>query len=74
MRTIRLKVKPRARLESLTELDDGTFVASVKSPPVDGKANAAVVALVAEHFGLAKARVRIKTGAGARQKLVEIED
>jgi uncharacterized protein (TIGR00251 family) len=74
MKTIRLKVKPRARLEALTELDDGTYAASVKAPPVDGKANAAVIALVADHFGLARARVRIKSGAGGRQKLVEIED
>jgi uncharacterized protein len=74
MRTIRLKVKPRARLEALTVLDDGTYVASVKAPPIDGKANAAVVALVAGHFGLAKSRVRIRSGAAGRQKLVEIED
>ena len=74
MKTIRLKVKPRARLESLTELDDGTYIACVKAAPVDGKANAALVALLADHFAVPKARVRIKSGTGARLKLVEIED
>jgi uncharacterized protein len=74
MRTIRLKVKPGARLEALTKLEDGSYVASVNAPPVDGKANAAVVALVAAHFDLPKARVRIKSGAAGRQKLVAIED
>jgi hypothetical protein len=47
MRTLRLKVKPGARDESLVELADGSWVACVKAPPVDGKANAAVIALVA---------------------------
>jgi uncharacterized protein len=73
MRTLRLKVKPGSREDSLTEQDDGTWLARVKAPPVDGKANAAVIALVAAHFGLRKAQVTIKSGAGARLKLVQLE-
>jgi uncharacterized protein YggU (UPF0235/DUF167 family) len=46
----------------------------VKAQPVDGKANAAVVSLVARHFGLRKAQVRIKSWASGRQKLVQLED
>jgi uncharacterized protein YggU (UPF0235/DUF167 family) len=38
MRTLRLKVKPGSREEGLTELDDGSWVARVKAPPVDGNA------------------------------------
>ena len=72
MRTLRLKVKPGARVDELTELADGTWQARVKAPPVDGKANAAVVALVARHFGVPKASVQIKSGASARLKLVTI--
>ena len=74
MRILRLKVKPGSRVEELTETADGSWLARVKAPPVDGKANAAVVALVAGHFGLRKAQVRIKSGAAGRQKLVTIED
>lgn len=73
MRTLRLKVKPGSRDESLTEQEDGTWLARVKAPPVDGKANAAVIALVAAHFGLRKAQVTIRSGAGARLKLVQLE-
>lgn len=73
MRTLRLKVKPGSREESLTEQDDGTWLARVKAPPVDGKANAAVIALVAAHFGLRKAQVTIRSGASARLKLVQLE-
>jgi uncharacterized protein (TIGR00251 family) len=74
MKTIRLKVKPGSRREELTELDDGTWLARVKAPPVDGKANAAVIELVARHFGLRKSQVSIKSGASARMKLVTLED
>jgi uncharacterized protein len=74
MRTIRLKVKPGSRVEELTELDDGTWLARVKAPPVDGKANAALIGLVADHFGLRKAQVSIRSGAAARLKLVTLED
>ncbi len=72
MRTLRVKVKPNARTEELLALDDGSFAAHVKAPPVDGKANAALIALVARHFGLRKAQVSIKSGASGRMKLVQI--
>lgn len=73
MRTLKLKVKPGSREDSLTAQDDGTWLARVKAPPVDGKANAAVIALVAAHFGLRKAQVTIKSGASGRMKLVQLE-
>jgi len=73
MRTLKLKVKPGSRDESLIEQEDGTWLARVKAPPVDGKANAAVIALVAAHFGLRKSQVTIKSGASGRLKLVQLE-
>ena len=73
MRTLRLKVKPGSREDELSELDDGSWLARVKAPPVDGKANAAVIALIARHFGVRKAQVRIKSGASGRQKLVLLD-
>ena len=74
MQTIKVKVKPGAREEALLRLADGSWQASVKAPPVDGKANAALVALIAAHFGVRKAQVSIRSGAGGRLKLVRIED
>lgn len=71
-RIIQVKVTPRARESSLTQAADGTWVAKLKSPPVDGKANAELVALVARHFECSKAAVSIKSGASGRRKLVQI--
>lgn len=72
MSIIQVKVRPGARTSVLEALADGSFTASLKSPPVDGKANAELIALVARHFGVTKAAVRIKAGAGGRMKLVEV--
>lgn len=69
---LQIKVKPQAKTSSLEQLDDGTWVAKLKSPPVDGKANQELISLVAKHFHCRKADVTIKTGAAGRLKLVRI--
>ena len=74
MRIIDIKVKPGSRVSWLTPTDDGPWLAQVKAPPVDGKANAEVITLVAEHFGLRKAQVTIRTGTSGRLKRVQIDD
>jgi uncharacterized protein len=72
--TIQVKVKPGARASTFECLADGTYLAQVKSPPVDGKANAELIALAAKHFGTTKACVTIKSGGGGRTKLLIISD
>ena len=72
-RTLTIKVKPNARTGALETLEDGSLLARLKSPPVDGKANAELIALVAERYGVAKSAVTIQSGAGARIKRVRIE-
>lgn len=75
MRILQIKVKPNAKSSSLEEQPDGGgWLAKLKSPPVDGKANAELIALVAEHFGCRKADVTLKIGATGRNKLVQIPD
>lgn len=72
-RILELKVKPAARVSRLEQQADGTWLAQLKSPPVDGRANAELIALVAAHFGVRRAQVSIRVGAGGRRKLVKIE-
>ena len=71
--TLQVKVKPRSRTSELAQAADGSWVAWLKSPPVDGMANAELIALVAEKFGCRKAAVTIKSGASGRTKLVRVE-
>lgn len=70
---IQIKVKPNAREEGLEQLSDGTWLARIKSPPVDGKANEELIRLVAERFKVARARVSIRSGASGRLKRIRIE-
>jgi uncharacterized protein (TIGR00251 family) len=70
---LQIKVKPNARQSSLTLLEDGTWVAQIKSLPVDGKANLELIGLVAAQMGCTKAAVSIKTGSSGRVKLVKID-
>jgi len=72
-RVIQVKVKPNARVSLLEEQADGTWLAQIKSPPVEGKANDELIALVAKQFGCRKSEVSIKSGASSRTKLVRIE-
>ena len=71
---IEVRVKPNARASGLEQAADGSWRAQLKSPPVDGKANAELIALVAERFGCPKSAVSIKSGASGRTKQVKIED
>lgn len=68
-----VKVKPNARVSTLEIGTDGQWLAQLKSPPVDGKANAELIGLVARHFGCAKSRVAIDSGASGRIKRVSID-
>jgi uncharacterized protein len=71
-----VRVTPKARREAIggvVERPDGARLdVAVNAPPEDGKANAAVTALLAKALGLAKSDVRVIQGAASRQKLVEL--
>jgi uncharacterized protein (TIGR00251 family) len=70
---IQVKVKPNARISSFEKCSDGTWLAQVKSPPVDGKANEELLALIARHFARRKSQVTLKRGGTGRMKLIEID-
>lgn len=74
MPILQVKAKPNSRVSALTRQDDGTWLAQLKSPPVDGKANAELIELVARTFGCGKSSVTIKTGAGSKLKRVVVPD
>ncbi len=71
--TLRVKVRANARASSLEQGADGAWIARVKSPPVDGKANRELIALVAKRFECPKSAVAIKAGASARLKVLVVE-
>jgi len=69
---ISVTVTPRARSARVERVGERAFRVAVTAPPHDGRANAAVVTALAEHFGLPRARIRIVRGGTGRHKTVEI--
>jgi len=69
---ITVRAKPRASVSALEPDTNGAWVARLRASPVDGKANAELIALVAERFGCARSCVSLVSGASARLKRVRI--
>jgi len=70
---IQVRVKPNSRTEEVSQEGD-SFMVKVKEPPKEGKANQAVIKLLAEHFGVAKSRVRILSGFRSKNKVIEVAE
>jgi uncharacterized protein (TIGR00251 family) len=70
---IRVKVIPNSKVEGVFREGDG-FLVRVKEPAKEGKANRAVIKLLAEHFGVSQRQVVISSGFGSRNKVIEILD
>jgi len=68
---IRVKVITKAVKNSVTKFADG-FKAHLTAPPVNGKANKALVKLLAEYFNLKKSQVTIVSGKKSKDKLVKL--
>ena len=67
-----VKAKPNAREEKVEKVDETHFVVSVKEPPVQGKANAAIIKALAKYFDVAPSSVRLVSGFAFREKVFEI--
>jgi len=70
---LEVRVQPRARRDEIAGERDGLLLVRVTAPPVDGRANEAVRKLLAKRLGVAPGRVAVVRGAGARNKLIEVD-
>ncbi|MBI2871457.1 MAG: DUF167 domain-containing protein [Candidatus Omnitrophica bacterium] len=71
MQRVEIRVVPRARHNRVVPMEGGLKV-YVTAPAEDGRANQAVIELLAGHFGVKKSGVRILRNERGRRKLVEI--
>lgn len=67
-----MRVTPRGGRDALTAGTDAHLAARIAAAPVDGAANAALIALVAKAFGVPKRNVAIIGGESARLKRLAI--
>jgi len=70
---LRVQVQPRASCDEFAGIHAGAVKIRLTSPPVDGKANAALIAFLAEAFGVAKRQVTLLKGDTGRAKQLRIQ-
>jgi uncharacterized protein (TIGR00251 family) len=69
---IRVRVLPRTSKNQIVGVDGGVFKVKLTAPPVEGKANKALVQFLAKKLGLPKRDIEIVSGEHSREKSIRI--
>lgn len=67
-----VNAKPNSKENKVTKMDENHFSVRVTAPPVEGKANQAVIELLAEYFHLPKSHVQLLSGQTSKSKVFEV--
>ena len=70
--TLTLHIQPGAKKTEFAGLHGDALKIRLAAPPVDGKANEALIRFVADQLGLAKSAVNLKSGQTSRRKVLEV--
>ena len=70
--TFAVKVVPRASKNQIVGKESGAIKIRLNAPPVEGKANEALVKFLAETLGVRRAQIEIVTGHASRHKIVRV--
>ena len=70
---VKVRVQPKTSRNEIISQFDGTLKVFLTVSPVEGKANEALVKIIAKEYNVAKSRVRIVQGLKSRDKIVEID-
>lgn len=74
MRTVSVRVIPNASKNEVIKGEDGILKVRVTAKATEGKANKAVIEVLADYFGVRKGQVRILRGEKSRDKVVKVND
>lgn len=75
MALLHIRVQPKASKNEIGDvLEDGTLKVRVTAPPEDGKANAAVIKLIAKRLKIAPSALEITRGHTSRNKTIDIAE
>ena len=70
---INVKVKPNARRREVKQISADLFEVAVIATPTEGRANQAVIEILAEHFRTNRRSVKISRGFNSKFKFVDVE-
>lgn len=71
--TLSLHVQPGAKKSECAGLHGEALKIRLAAPPVDGKANEALLRFLAQRLAIPRQQISLKSGQASRQKVVEIE-
>lgn len=64
--------KPKAKNEKIEKIDESHFTVFVKEPPEKGRANKAILRVLADYFNVSVSRLEIISGASSKNKIIKI--
>lgn len=70
--TFAVKVVPRSRKNEILGSEGDALKVRLTAPPVEGKANAALIKFLAEVLGVSRAQIEIVSGEKSKQKIVRV--
>lgn len=68
-----VKAKPLSKIQSVERIDDENFIVAVKEPPREGRANAAILRLLAGYFHIPKSNLSIVSGHTTKNKIISVD-
>ena len=69
-----INIKPHAREDKVEKISENVYHISVKAPPVEGKANEAMIRLVAKYLDISQSSITLLSGHTRRQKILLVPD
>jgi len=70
--TFAVRVVPRANRNEIVGVQGDTLKVRLTAPPVEGKANEALVAFLAQRLGVRKSQVEVVAGGTSRRKMIRV--
>lgn len=71
--TLAIRVRPNARKTEVLGYHEGKLTVAVAAPPLEGKANEALLTYLADVLGLGRGQLSLRRGSRSRDKLVMVE-
>jgi uncharacterized protein len=69
---INVRVTPRAKIVQIIEDLEGNLKVKLKAPPIEGRANAELIELLADYYKVSRRQIEIVKGLTSRQKVIKI--
>ncbi len=67
-----VRVKPNSKKQDI-RIEEGIYIISLNSPPLDGKANEELIEALADYFNVSKSKIKIISGHKGKIKIVDIK-